>query len=128
MAQTVLVIDDSASIRSIVRVYLMSRGFEFLEADSGARALLLARLSPVDLIIADVNMPRMDGIEFVRELRKNPSAKVKNVPVILLTANAEPDLEQRGRDAGANAFARKPVSSQQLLELVNSLLPRAERS
>jgi two-component system chemotaxis response regulator CheY len=120
--QTVLVIDDSSTIREIVKIYLSGKSFEFVEAESGDRGLQLARLMQVDLIIADVKMPGMDGLTFVRHLRSDEKAHLREVPVILLTGEKSEDLKTQGLEAGANAFIQKPVSSGRLKEVVGQLL------
>jgi two-component system, chemotaxis family, chemotaxis protein CheY len=122
MPQTVLVIDDSSTIREIIKIYLSGRSFEFVEAESGDRGLQLARLMQVDLVIADVKMPGMDGLTFVRHLRADEKPHLRTVPVILLTGEKSEDLKSQGLEAGANAFVQKPVSSGRLKEVVNQLL------
>jgi two-component system chemotaxis response regulator CheY len=119
----ILLVDDSPTIRQILKIYLMGRPFEFLEADNGERALQLVKLMPVELVIADVKMPGMDGLSFVRELRAVEGPRVRNLPVILLTGEKSDDIRVQGMQAGANAFLQKPVSSSRLKELVNELLP-----
>jgi two-component system chemotaxis response regulator CheY len=123
MARTILLVDDSQTIRTIIKVYLMALQFEFVEAETGERGLQLARLVPVSLVIADINMPGMDGISFLQQLRADESSKAKDAPVILLTGEKGGDLEKRGMEAGANGFLYKPVTSARLTELVQSLLP-----
>lgn len=120
--QRVLLLDDSASIRNVLKVYLMGLGYEFLEAGDGARALRLVRVMPVDLVIADIHMSPMDGISFVRELRGDIRAHVKDIPVMLLTGDKSEEVEQQGRNAGANSFLRKPVNQKVFLEAVTRLL------
>jgi two-component system chemotaxis response regulator CheY len=122
MAQTILLVEDSPTIRNIIKVYLMGGQYEFVEADGGARGLQLARLMPLDLVIADINMPGMDGITFLRELRADEQARVRNLPVILLTGEKSEELKAKGLKAGANDFIRKPVSSAGLVEIVNKHL------
>jgi len=119
----ILIVDDSVSIRNIIKIYMMQFRAEFLEAEDGDRALKLARLMLPALIIADVNMPGMDGISLVEHLRKE-SGPLCQVPIILLTGEREPEIQQRGIAAGADAFIQKPVSAPVLLETVQKLLPR----
>jgi two-component system chemotaxis response regulator CheY len=121
MAKKVLLIDDSPTIRSIVQVYLMGRSLEFLEAADGERGLKLARLMGVDLVIADVNMPKMDGFTLVKHIRAE-SGKLGKVPIILLTGTAGV-AEADALRCGANAFVRKPVSTTELVRVVNGLMP-----
>ena len=120
MAKKVLLIDDSPTIRSIVQIYLMGRSLEFIEAADGERGLQLARLLGVDLIIADVNMPKMDGFTLVKRIR-GEVGKLNKVPIVLLTGSATV-AEKDALECGANAFVRKPVSSGDLVRVVSGLL------
>jgi len=124
----ILIVDDSPAIRSFIRVYLSWQSCELLEADNGDRALQIARLVPIDLVIADVNMPGgIDGIGFVRALRARPELKIKEIPVILLTADKSADVESRAMQAGANRFLRKPINPEMLGEMVRELLAPVRR-
>lgn len=128
MPQKILIIDDSPSIRTIIRLYLMGRQLEFLEATDGAQGLQMAGQNGADLVIADFNMPVMDGIDFVRHLRAHEQTALRGVPVILLTANKEEAVRNRALEVGVNAFAVKPISRDQLTSTVEQLLPRQEPS
>ena len=121
MPRKILLIDDSPSIRTIVKLFLMNRAVDFVEAKDGAEGLALAGRADVDLVIADFNMPVMDGLEFVRRLRAHSEQRLRNVPVILLTANKEPEIRQQAEAAGA-LFAQKPVSREQLSAHVQAVL------
>ena len=118
MARTVLILDDSESIRYIIRVYLMSLKLDFLDADRAERGLRLLAASPVDLIIADVNMPGMNGMEFVRRVRTNERQELRSVPIVLLTADRSPHLETQAVEVGATALIHKPMGSMALTEVV----------
>ncbi|MBU8896239.1 response regulator [Corallococcus sp. H22C18031201] len=124
MSTNVLLVDDSPTVRNILKIYLMNLKVGIVEADDAARALQLVRLVPVSVVIADINMPGMDGITFVKELRASSMPQVRAVPVILLTAEKSVDLRQKGTEAGANAFIQKPVSHNELTETVRQFLPR----
>lgn len=121
MPRKILLIDDSPSIRTIVKLFLMNRAVDFVEAKDGAEGLEVAGRADVDLVIADFNMPVMDGLEFVRRLRAHSEQRLRNVPVILLTANKEPEIRQQAEAAGA-LFAQKPVSREQLSAHVQAVL------
>ncbi len=120
MPKKVLLIDDSPTIRSIVQIYLMGRPYEFVEAADGERGLQLARLLRVDLVIADINMPKMDGFTLVKRIR-GEIGKLSKVPILLLSGSATVD-EKKALACGANAFVRKPVSSGDLVRVVSGLL------
>lgn len=122
---TILLVDDSPTIRNITKVYLMGFGAEFVDAEQGERGLQLARLLKVDLVIADVMMPGMDGVAFTRALRQEVEDQVRRVPVILLTSSQDEQLRREGLEAGANDFITKPVTSIALCSAVRRLLSRA---
>lgn len=119
---TVLLVDDSPTVRSVVQVHLTGRNFSYVEADSGERALRLLRLMPIQLVIADIDMPGMDGITFVRQVRADHNDRLRLVPIVLLTANLDAKMRATGLEAGASAFLNKPVSSAKLRECVDELL------
>ncbi len=125
LRQTVLLLDDCATIRAILKVYLMKVGREFVEAEDAATALMLLRRHPIDLVIADVRMVPMDGIAFVRNLRSDPSQSLRDVPVILLTSDLDEALRAQGLAAGADAFVHKPISPPALEQAVRGALERA---
>lgn len=111
MKRTVLLVEDSNTIRHILKVYLMKLKLDFLEADRAEQGLRLLGTHPVDLVIADVNMPGgMDGLEFVRRVRTSERERVRSVPLVLLTGGKALDLEARAMEAGASEFVRKPIS------------------
>jgi two-component system chemotaxis response regulator CheY len=119
MGKTIMTVDDSASVRQMVRFTLRSAGYEVIEAADGQDAL--ARLKgPVHLVVTDLNMPRMDGIELIRSLRA--LAPYKYVPVIMLTTESHDSRKQAGKAAGATAWVVKPFGSEQLLAVVRKVL------
>jgi two-component system chemotaxis response regulator CheY len=114
MPHTILLVDDSKVIRELLKIYLMNDGFAFLEAEDGTRALSLARLMPVSLVIADVRMPGMDGLAFTRALRAEGRESLRRLPVILLTAHGGDAFRTEALAAGANAVLDKPVGCEPL--------------
>ena len=120
MAKTILVVDDSASLRTVVRMALNRAGYEVLEAGDGAQALGVLEAAPkVHLIISDVNMPNMDGITFVKEVKK--LANYKFTPIIMLTTEGQESKKQEGQAAGVKAWVLKPFQPQQMLDAVAKL-------
>jgi two-component system chemotaxis response regulator CheY len=117
----VLLLDDCATIRTILKVYLMNLCADLLEAADALGALELLRKQPVDLVIADVRMAPVDGIAFVERLRAAPLARLRNLPVILLTGDQDQTLKERGLAAGANAFVHKPISAARLFEAIEAI-------
>jgi two-component system, chemotaxis family, chemotaxis protein CheY len=123
MSKTILMVDDSSSLRSVVKIALTGAGYEVLEAGDGKEALAkLAALGgkKVHLVISDVNMPNMGGIEFVTKLKQNPTFKF--TPVIMLTTEGQDAVKEQGRAAGAKAWVMKPFNPPQLLAAVSKLI------
>jgi two-component system chemotaxis response regulator CheY len=120
MAKTILIVDDSASLRQVVSMTLKGAGYDVIEACDGQDALGKLTGQKVHLIISDVNMPVMDGITFVREVKKNASYKF--TPVIMLTTEATEEKKRMGQDAGAKAWVVKPFQPQQMLAAVGKLV------
>lgn len=120
MAKTVMIVDDSASLRQVVNMALRSAGYDVLEACDGRDALNKLGGQRVHLVISDVNMPNMDGITFVREMKKLEPYKF--TPVIMLTTEAQEDKKREGQVAGAKAWVVKPFQPQQMLSAVSKLI------
>lgn len=120
MAKTILVVDDSASLRQVVGIALTGAGYEVLEASDGKDALGKLDGRKVHLIISDVNMPNMDGISFVKEVKKMPDYKF--TPIIMLTTESQEEKKREGQAAGAKAWVVKPFQPQQMLSAVSKLV------
>jgi two-component system, chemotaxis family, chemotaxis protein CheY len=110
--RSVLVVDDSPTIRGFARLLLRSLDVKVVEAEDGSKGLAAARAGAPALVLADVNMPVMDGLALTRELRKDPA--LKKVPVLLLTGEKSEDLQKKGREAGANELLTKPLQAAEL--------------
>ena len=120
MAQTILIVDDSASMRQLLAYVLKGEGFDVIEGSDGEEALGKLTGQPIDLIISDVNMPKMDGISFVKRVKQQP--RYQNVPVIMLTTESAEQKKYEGRDAGAKAWVVKPFTPDGLLGAVRKLI------
>ncbi|QDF99683.1 response regulator [Azoarcus sp. DD4] len=120
MIKTVLTVDDSAAIRSVVGVVLQSAGYAVSSAVDGEDGLARARSQRADLVITDLNMPRMDGLALVRALRAEPA--YRKVPILILTTESAPEMRERGREAGATGWLVKPFDPERLLEVVRRVL------
>jgi two-component system, chemotaxis family, chemotaxis protein CheY len=121
MPRTVLVVDDSVTIRQMVSFTLKQAGFSVLEAADGQDALERLDTARVDLIVTDLNMPRVDGIIFIRRLRTRPASK--HTPVLMLTTESQESKRQEGRAAGATAWIVKPFHPDKLLAVIGKVLP-----
>ncbi len=120
MAKTILVVDDSASFRSVVGLALKGAGYEIIEACDGQDALAKLDGRKIHLIISDVNMPNMDGITLVKEIRKLPNYKF--TPIMMLTTESQPEKKEAARAAGAKAWLVKPFQPPALLDAVAKLV------
>jgi two-component system chemotaxis response regulator CheY len=116
----ILAVDDSTTMRQMVSFTLSNAGHEVLEAQNGDEAIKLAKSNKFDLIITDVNMPGMNGIELVRALRAMPECKF--TPVLMLTTEGGADMKQQGKAAGATGWIVKPFNPEVLLSTLKKVL------
>ncbi len=117
---SILAVDDSASMRQMVSFTLKGAGFDVVEAVDGVDALSKAKGQSFNLVITDVNMPNMDGISLIRELRGLPAFKF--TPLLMLTTESGNDKKQQGKMAGATGWIVKPFNPDQLLATVKKVL------
>jgi two-component system, OmpR family, alkaline phosphatase synthesis response regulator PhoP len=120
MSKTILVVDDKANVRTLVREYLTEQGFRVLTAENGQNALYAARQEKPDLILLDIMMPEMDGLEFIRAYRKE-----SDKPIILLTARLEESDKVIGLELGADDYITKPFGMRELVARIHTVLRRA---
>ena len=118
----ILAVDDSASIRQTVTITLELAGHKVDQATNGKEGLTKAEASSFDLIITDLNMPNMDGLMMIRELRKNPAHA--GVPILFLTTESDAGVKQQAKSAGATGWVTKPFSPEQLTKVVEKVLAR----
>ncbi|MDX2186334.1 MAG: response regulator [Opitutaceae bacterium] len=121
MSKTILTVDDALTIRKMVSFTLKSAGYEVIEAADGVAGLNVLRSTAVDMIISDVNMPNMDGIEFTRQARALPAHA--KTPIILLTTESDAEAKAKGKAAGATGWMVKPFKQEQLLAVAAKVLP-----
>src|SRR3954470_9076692 len=114
MAAHILIVDDDESIRELLRLHLSSAGYQVTVAEDAIAAGYMVLRSPPDLIISDVNMPHLDGFEFIEALKADKN--LPNIPVIFLTSVEEGD--HRGKSLGAVGYVTKPVRADKLLSMV----------
>lgn len=120
MAKTIMIVDDSASLRQVVSISLRSAGYDVLEGCDGLDALGKLTGQKVHLIISDVNMPKMDGISLVKAVKELPAYKF--TPIVMLTTESQEAKKREGQVAGAKAWMLKPFNPQQLLSVVQKLV------
>ncbi len=119
MSKTVMIVDDSGSFRTVVKLALQKAGYGVLEAVDGKDAVSKLTGQKLNLIVCDVNMPNMDGLSFLRHLKGTGAYKF--VPVIMLTTESQESKKAEGRAAGARAWITKPFQPSTLVEAVNKL-------
>jgi len=115
----ILAVDDSASMRQMVVFTLQSAGYEVVEASDGQKALDIAKGTSFDLVLSDVNMPVMDGIELVKELRQIDAYKY--TPILMLTTETAGDKKMAGKNAGATGWVVKPFNPDKLLATIKKV-------
>jgi two-component system chemotaxis response regulator CheY len=120
MTKRILLVDDSESVRQVARIALRGAGYDVVEAKDGSDGLGKLAGDRVHLIVSDVNMPVMDGITFLKEVKRHPSYKF--TPVIMLTTEAGQEKKEEGRAAGAKAWIVKPFNPQTLVDAVSKLV------
>ena len=118
--RTFLIVDDSPSVRQMVRLTLSGAGYGVVDAGNGSEGLAKARTMNADLVLTDLNMPIMNGIEMIREIRKLPA--YCGVPIIFLTTESDPQLKAQAKAAGATGWIVKPFQQDQLLGIVKKVL------
>ena len=120
MDKTILTVDDSASVRQVVSFTLREAGYRVIEACDGKDALSKINGTPLNLIVTDLNMPNMDGIELIRTVRSNPQHKF--VPIIMLTTESQNEKKMEGKSAGATGWIVKPFKPEQLVAVIKKVI------
>jgi DNA-binding response OmpR family regulator len=123
MNETILVVDDKANVRTLLREYLTEEGFRVVDAENGQKALYAARHENPDLIILDIMMPEMGGYDFIRAYRKE-----KDTPIILLTAKLEETDKVLGLELGADDYVTKPFGMREMVARIRAVLRRTGRA
>lgn len=120
MTKTILSVDDSASMRQMVKLALSGAGYQVVEAADGKEALVKAKAGGINMVLTDLNMPNMDGLTLIRELRTMPA--FKGVPIVFLTTESDAGKKNEAKAAGATAWIVKPFQQDQLLGVVKKVL------
>ncbi|BBL22994.1 MULTISPECIES: response regulator [Comamonas] len=118
--QSILAVDDSPSMRKMVSFTLSGAGYKVVEAVDGMDALEKAEAQQIDLVLADQNMPRLDGIGLTKKLREHP--RFKNTPILILTTESSDQMKQAGRAAGATGWLVKPFDPNRLIEVIQKVI------
>ena len=120
MAKTVLIVDDARVMRQACMMALKSAGFRVVEAENGVDALEKVKGEQIDFVVTDLNMPQMDGIELIKNLRQIPEFKF--VPILVLSTISQQEKVMEGKAAGATGWIYKPFKQMELLQTVKKLL------
>jgi DNA-binding response OmpR family regulator len=123
MEKTALIVEDDKAVLQLIRLYLAQAGYRVLEAQDGIVGLRMALEESPDIVLLDLNLPGMDGIEVCKNVRKE-----SDVPIIMVTARVEEDDRLRGLDLGADDYVSKPFSPRELVARVNAVLRRTKRN
>ncbi len=121
MSRKMLTVDDSPSVRKLVKFTLKAKGFQVSSAGDGVDALELMKQEDFDAIILDINMPRMNGLEFLKHIKANK--QYASIPVIMLTTEGQDDDKDKAVALGATAYMVKPFKPTQLLTLIEKIVP-----
>lgn len=120
MKKTILTVDDSPSVRQMVKLTLSNAGYDVVEAGDGAEGLSKAQARPLDMVVTDLNMPVMNGLGLIRELRKLPA--YRGVPILFLTTESDAEMKKEAKAAGATGWITKPFQQEQLVSVVKKVL------
>jgi two-component system chemotaxis response regulator CheY len=120
MTKIILSVDDSASVRQMVQLTLQGAGYQVVQANDGADGLAKAQATPVDMVVTDLNMPVMNGLGLIRELRKLPA--YRGVPILFLTTESDAEMKKQAKEAGATGWITKPFQQEQLVSVVKKVL------
>ena len=121
MGRKVLTVDDSATIRMALSNVLEGAGYDVVEAVDGVDALRMTEKTSFDMVVTDLNMPNMDGVELIRKLRRQPGNRF--TPIIMLTTESIAEKKQAGKAAGASGWIVKPFRPDQLLSVTKMVCP-----
>lgn len=121
MGKRVMTVDDSATVRRVLQLTLTGAGYDVVEAVDGADALEKLSGESVDMLVTDLNMPNIDGINLIQQVRQKPGNRF--MPIIMLTSESQPEKKSAGKTAGASGWITKPFRPEQLLAVVRMVCP-----
>lgn len=121
MSKVIMIVDDSPAVRQLMGYSLTTANYRVVEASNGLEALEAFDRDDISMVITDLNMPKMDGLQLIKELRGGRASRF--LPIVLLTSESEKENRQRSKEAGASAWLNKPFKANQLLQMVRMVLP-----
>jgi two-component system chemotaxis response regulator CheY len=120
IAKCILIVDDSETVRQVLQLALGNAGYQVVEAEDGFDALAKLSGAQIDMLITDLNMPNMDGLELIKKVREE--GKHRFTPIVMLTTESSEEKKKAGREAGASGWIVKPFKPEQLLKVVKMVL------
>ncbi len=120
MGKTILVVDDALTVRNLAKFALTKGGYTIIEAEDGVAGLAASKNGTIDLIISDLNMPNMNGLDMVKNIKADPNTK--SIPIFMLTTEASSEIAQKGKELGVMAWIVKPFVPDKLLAAVERVL------
>ena len=121
MGKRVMTVDDSATVRQVLQMTLEDAGYDVVAAIDGEDALVKLKSESVDMLVTDLNMPKVDGIDLIQQVRQRPGNRF--MPIIMLTSESQPEKKSAGKSAGASGWITKPFRPEQLLAVVRMVCP-----
>ena len=121
MSKRIMIVDDSATVRQVLRITLEDGGYEVTEAVDGQDAFEQLSTSRFDLVVTDLQMPKMDGLSLIREVRNNSINSL--TPIIVLTTESKTEIKEEGKAAGVSGWIVKPFKPEQILNVVRTICP-----
>ena len=121
MIKTVLAVDDSSTVREVLRTTLENEGYQFVLAADGQEAISKLTSIKADMVVTDLNMPKMNGIALIRAIRSQPDCRF--LPILMLTSENQMKLREEGKVAGASCWLNKPFKPENLLSVIQMILP-----
>lgn len=121
MAKLVMTVDDSKTVRQVLNTALEGAGYEVIEASDGVEAVKLLAHSKIDVLVTDLNMPNMDGLSLVKQVRRSPGNRF--LPIIMLSSESQAEKKQEGKAAGVSGWIVKPFKPEQVLSIVQMVCP-----
>lgn len=118
----ILVVDDDKTTRKMISLILKSKGYEVVTAENGIEALQKLGLERINLILTDMNMPYMDGIEFIKQVRA--TSDISDIPIVMITTEADEDEKRRAFEAGVDDYLVKPTNAEQISESIKKIVKK----
>ncbi len=121
MLKKIMTVDDSSTVRKVLNEVLSGAGYQVVEASDGEEAVNKLEQTNIDLLVTDLNMPNMNGVELIKRVRQQPGKRF--MPIIMLTSESQKEMKTAGKKAGASGWVTKPFRPEQLLSVIQMVCP-----